>query len=86
MPLPAPGWSYNDMLHDAQVLTQKNGNTVTRSGLWSPPDDPFSLSDYSVSAGGAPFENSILTPPLSPPVLSLFKARSYLPMRCSRSM
>lgn len=62
LPLPAAGWSYNDMLHDAQVLTQKNGNSVTRYGLWSPPDDPFSLGDYSVSAGGAPFEDSIVNP------------------------
>lgn len=60
LPLPAPGWTYQQMLHDAQVLTQKNSNTVTRYGLWLPPDDPFSVGDYSVSAGGAPFQDKII--------------------------
>lgn len=60
LPLPKAGWTYQEMLHDAQVLTQKSGNNVTRYGLWLPPDDPFSLGDYSVSAGGQPFEDKII--------------------------
>ncbi|HLZ63468.1 MAG TPA: sugar ABC transporter substrate-binding protein [Ktedonosporobacter sp.] len=62
LPLPKAGWTYQEMLHDAQVLTQKNGNTVSRYGLVAPPDDPFAISNYSVSAGGAPFEDKILNP------------------------
>lgn len=60
LPLPKAGWTYQEMLHDAQVLTQKNGDKVTRYGLWSPPDDPFTMGDYSVSAGGAPFQDKII--------------------------
>lgn len=62
LPLPKVGWTYQDMLHDAQVLTQKSGNKVSRYGLWLAPDDPFSISDYSVSAGGDPFQDRIVNP------------------------
>ncbi|HEX4203571.1 MAG TPA: sugar ABC transporter substrate-binding protein [Ktedonobacteraceae bacterium] len=62
LPLPKAGWTYQEMLNDAQALTQKTGNKVNRYGLWLAPDDPFSISDYSVSAGGAPFQNKIINP------------------------
>lgn len=60
LPLPKAGWTYDEMLHDAQVLTQKDGGKVTRYGLWNPPDDPFSIGSCSLSAGGQPFEDKIL--------------------------
>jgi multiple sugar transport system substrate-binding protein len=62
LPLPKAGWTYDEMLHDAQVLTQKDGNKVTRYGLWNPPDSPFEIGYCSVSAGGQPFEDKILNP------------------------
>ncbi len=60
--LPASGWTYQEMLHDAQVLTQKDGNKVTTYGLVSPPDDPFQINNYAVSAGGTSFEDKIINP------------------------
>jgi len=62
LPLPKPGWTYDEMLHDAQVLTQKEGNKVTRYGLWAAPDSPFEIGYCAASAGGQPFEDKILTP------------------------
>ncbi|WP_165422960.1 ABC transporter substrate-binding protein [Ktedonosporobacter rubrisoli] len=60
--LPKPGWTYDEMLHDAQVLTQKSGSKVTRYGLWNPPDDPFAVSDCAVSAGGQSFADKTVNP------------------------
>jgi ABC-type glycerol-3-phosphate transport system substrate-binding protein len=58
--LPKPGWTYDEMLKDAQALTQKNGNSVTRYGLWNAPMDPFAVGTCAVSDGGQPFENKII--------------------------
>ncbi|MBO0784252.1 MAG: sugar ABC transporter substrate-binding protein [Ktedonobacteraceae bacterium] len=60
LPLPKAGWTYDEMLHDAQVLTQKEGGKVTRYGLWNPPSGPFETGYCSVSAGGQPFQDKIL--------------------------
>jgi multiple sugar transport system substrate-binding protein len=62
LPLPKPGWTYQEMLHDAQVLTQKNGNKVSRYGLVNPPDDPFAINNYAVSAGATSFEDKVINP------------------------
>jgi multiple sugar transport system substrate-binding protein len=62
LPLPKPGWTYQEMLRDAQVLTLKNGSKVSRYGLVSPPDDPFAINDYAVSAGGTSFEDKMINP------------------------
>jgi multiple sugar transport system substrate-binding protein len=58
--LPKAGWTYEEMLHDAQVLTQKDGSKVTRYGIWNPPASPFEMGFCSASAGGQPFEDKIL--------------------------
>jgi multiple sugar transport system substrate-binding protein len=62
LPLPKPGWTYAQLMHDAQVLTQKSGSTVSQYGLWAPPDSPFNLGQYAASARGRPFVNRILDP------------------------
>ena len=62
LPLPKAGWSVQEMLHDAQVLTQKQGDKVTRYGLYGPPDGVFDLGRYSVSGGGVPFEDKLVNP------------------------
>jgi ABC-type glycerol-3-phosphate transport system substrate-binding protein len=62
LPLPTVGWTYTDMFHDAQVLTSKMTGSGTHYGLIAPPDDPFSIGQYSMSAGGAPFINDIVNP------------------------
>ena len=66
LPLPKQGWTYDEMLHDAQVLTKKSGNT-THYGLvdslfTSPTQGPFFMSNYAVSAGGTAFEDKINNP------------------------
>jgi multiple sugar transport system substrate-binding protein len=60
LPLPKAGWTYSEMYHDAQVLTQKSGGKTTRYGLWAPPHSPFEMGYCSVSAGGQPFEDKII--------------------------
>lgn len=62
LPLPKIGWTYDEMLHDAQVLTQKDGGKVSRYGLWNTPDDPFLTNNCAVSAGGTSFEDKLLNP------------------------
>jgi ABC-type glycerol-3-phosphate transport system substrate-binding protein len=58
--LPKSGWTYDEMLKDAQALTQKNGKSVTRYGLWNAPMDPFAVGTCSVSDGGQPFEDKVI--------------------------
>lgn len=60
--LPKPGWTYSEMLKDAQTLTKKTGNSVTRYGLWNAPMDPFAVGTCAVSDGGQPFQNAIINP------------------------
>ncbi|MFD1675294.1 ABC transporter substrate-binding protein [Alicyclobacillus fodiniaquatilis] len=58
IPYPKTGWTYQEMFQDAQKL-QKTVDGVHEYGLYAPYDDPFEMGLYSVSAGGAPFANSI---------------------------
>jgi multiple sugar transport system substrate-binding protein len=60
--LPKVGWTYTEMLRDAQVLAAKETGSGTHYGLVNPPDDPFAIGQYSMSAGGAPFINDIVNP------------------------
>ncbi len=66
LPLPKPGWTYDEMFKDAQALTIKNGKKITRYGLYNQNGDaifgPFAVSDCSVSAGGQPFMDRIISP------------------------
>lgn len=62
VPLPKPGWTWDDMFKAAKALTVKNGNAVTRYGIYNPPDDPFMTSLCGVSNGGQSFMNHIIQP------------------------
>ncbi len=66
VPLPKPGWTYDDMFAAAEKLTVKDGDKVTRYGLYNANGDPiygpFAVSDCSVSAGGQPFQDRIIKP------------------------
>ncbi|MCY9663440.1 sugar ABC transporter substrate-binding protein [Paenibacillus alginolyticus] len=57
---PKAGWTYDEMFADALKLTSKKGG-VQQYGLYATVD-PFKLSLYSVSAGGAPFADGIVKP------------------------
>ncbi len=58
VPFPKVGWTYQQMMNDAQKLSSNKGG-VHQYGLYNTADSPFNLSVYSVSAGGMPFTNSI---------------------------
>lgn len=60
VPLPKPGWTYKQFFDAAAKLTVKTGGRTTRYGVYAPHNDIFTLSQYSVSAGGAPFANRML--------------------------
>jgi multiple sugar transport system substrate-binding protein len=60
LPEPKVGWTYDEMFADALKLSSKNGK-VQQYGLYAT-IDPFKLSLYSVSAGGAPFTDGIVKP------------------------
>jgi multiple sugar transport system substrate-binding protein len=60
LPAPKIGWTYDDFFAAMQKLSSKQ-NGVQQFGYYASPD-PFNLSLYSVSAGGAPFANSIVNP------------------------
>jgi multiple sugar transport system substrate-binding protein len=57
---PKAGWTYDEMFADAVKLSSKKGD-VQQYGLYAT-IDPFKLSLYSVSAGGAPFTDGIVKP------------------------
>jgi len=64
---PAAGWTWDDMYHDAQVLTSKSGSTtsyglIASSQLTKASDGPFTMSTYALSAGGQPFADKINNP------------------------
>jgi ABC-type glycerol-3-phosphate transport system substrate-binding protein len=63
LPLPKAGWTWDEMYTDAKTLTGKSG---ARYGLiadnMTSVDGPFTLSTYSLSAGGAPFTDSVSRP------------------------
>ncbi len=62
LPLPKPGWTYQQFFHDAQVLTQKSGTKVTRYAVMFPWNTAWNLGQYAFSAGGLPFTNRISNP------------------------
>ncbi|WP_274651435.1 ABC transporter substrate-binding protein [Paenibacillus humicola] len=57
---PKIGWTYDEFFADMQKLSSKKGG-VQQYGYYAAPD-PFNVSLYSVSAGGAPFADSISNP------------------------
>nr|MCU0495583.1 extracellular solute-binding protein [Chloroflexaceae bacterium] len=66
VPLPKPGWTYDDMLKAATALTQKDGSTVKRYGVYAVGNEslqsPFTISNCAVSAGGQPFMDRVINP------------------------
>jgi multiple sugar transport system substrate-binding protein len=60
VPLPKVGWTYAQFFDAAKKLTTKNGNQVTRYGVYSPLNDIFMLSQYAASQGGPMFQSRIL--------------------------
>ncbi len=60
LPLPKVGWTYPQFFNAASKLTVKNGDSVTRYGVYDPRNDLFMLSQYAGSQGGAMFQNRIL--------------------------
>lgn len=63
LPLPAAGWTWDQMFHDATALAHHNGASygMVADNMTST-DGPFTMSTYSVSAGGAPFTDSVNKP------------------------
>jgi ABC-type glycerol-3-phosphate transport system substrate-binding protein len=63
LPEPKPGWSWDEMYSAAGKLANKNGAKygLVADNLTSA-DAPFSMSMYSVSAGGAPFTDNVNHP------------------------
>ncbi|GAA1586248.1 sugar ABC transporter substrate-binding protein [Kribbella sancticallisti] len=63
IPEPKAGWSWDDMYSAAGKLANKNG---AKYGLvadqLTAADGPFTMSMYSVSAGGAPFTDNVNHP------------------------
>ncbi|MEV6895252.1 MULTISPECIES: extracellular solute-binding protein [Kribbella] len=63
LPLPKAGWTWDEMYADAAKLAGKNG---AKYGLvadqLTSADGPFTMSMYSVSAGGAPFTDNVNHP------------------------
>jgi len=60
LPMPKIGWTYQEALNAAKVLTKKDGSKTTRYGLWSGDlIKPFSAANCAVSAGGAAFTDRI---------------------------
>jgi len=57
---PKIGWTYDDFFAAMEKLTTKKGGGQ-QFGYYAPLD-PFYMSLYSVSAGGAPFADSIVNP------------------------
>ncbi|KQX46926.1 ABC transporter substrate-binding protein [Paenibacillus sp. Root444D2] len=60
LPDPKQGWTYDEFFGDMAKLTSNKGG-VQQYGYYGRPD-AFNMSLYSVSAGGAPFTDSIVNP------------------------
>jgi multiple sugar transport system substrate-binding protein len=60
LPEPKPGWTYEEFFTDMQKMSGKQSG-IQQFGYYAAPD-PFNVSLYSVSAGGAPFANGIANP------------------------
>jgi multiple sugar transport system substrate-binding protein len=60
LPEPKMGWTYDEFFNDmAKLASKKDG--IQQYGYYGTPD-AFNISLYSVSAGGAPFTDSIVSP------------------------
>lgn len=64
VPIPRPGWTYDQLFAAAATLTAAGGNKgpgivvdAKDGGFGSPFYGPFGVAQASVSAGGRPFEN-----------------------------
>lgn len=60
LPEPKAGWTYDNFFEAMQKLSSTQ-NGVQQFGYYASPD-PFHMSLYSVSAGGAPFADGIVNP------------------------
>lgn len=64
--LPKNGWTWDEMLSDAKKLTSKSGGTTNygmiADNITSTSDGPFTMSVYSMSAGGQPFADKVNNP------------------------
>ena len=58
--LPKVGWTYEQFFEAAKKLSTKNGDQVTRYGVYGPLNDMFVLSQYAASHGGPTFQDRIL--------------------------
>jgi ABC-type glycerol-3-phosphate transport system substrate-binding protein len=63
LPLPAAGWTWDQMYQDANALANKNGAAfgMVADNMTST-DGPFTLSTYAQSEGGAPFTDNVNHP------------------------
>ncbi|MFE9441875.1 ABC transporter substrate-binding protein [Streptomyces sp. NPDC006602] len=62
VPLPAAGWTWDEMYAAADKLHKKGAKYGLVADAMTNADAPFSLSLYSLSAGGAPFADSVNQP------------------------
>ncbi|WP_328368277.1 extracellular solute-binding protein [Streptomyces sp. NBC_00457] len=62
VPLPAAGWTWDDMYAAADKLHKQGAKYGLVADAMTALDAPFSLSLYSMSAGGAPFTDSVHQP------------------------
>jgi ABC-type glycerol-3-phosphate transport system substrate-binding protein len=62
IPVPATGWTWDQMFQDAATLHQKGAKYGLVADAMTSLDGPFTLSTYSMSAGGAPFADSVHQP------------------------
>ncbi|WP_420593556.1 ABC transporter substrate-binding protein [Deinococcus sp.] len=61
VPLPKPGWTYTQFYAAAKALS-KNGKYAVVNSTPDPFNSPFLMSQYSLSAGGAAFQDRYLNP------------------------
>ncbi|MFJ1967289.1 ABC transporter substrate-binding protein [Streptomyces sp. NPDC087903] len=62
VPLPTAGWTWDEMYAAADKLHKKGAKYGLVADAMTGADAPFSLSLYSLSAGGAPFADSVNQP------------------------
>jgi multiple sugar transport system substrate-binding protein len=58
VPVPAAGWSYDQMFAAAAALTNKNGAKQGLVTQWTLLTSPFGMAQYAVSAGGRPLADT----------------------------
>ncbi|MFE2427488.1 ABC transporter substrate-binding protein [Streptomyces sp. NPDC059373] len=62
IPVPASGWTWDQMFQAADKLHKKGAKYGLVADAMTALDGPFTLSTYSLSAGGAPFTDSVHQP------------------------